>query len=453
MRQVTVREYARLGKSAQPTDTQSLDYAEVSSSAFDYLCELQASFSNNGACLLHVDGVRKLRLDQYVGVIETPCGTRLEILPKHIDENTPKAAQTARNLLFRMLSCALNLSHRQAGMANLALYHQSLQEWLMREFLLQFEILVSKGIRAEYHRVEEQQKYLRGQLDIAKRLRQPPTKAHLFPIRHDVFSLNRPENRLLRSALERICRTTQDPQNWRLAQELRLLTMEIPSSHHIEQDFRQWQSGRLLSHYQPIRPWCELVLGQYMPMIGHSEWRGMSLLFPMDRLFEAYVADHLNKRLATNVTLSTQVSHHHLCTHQDQNIFRLKPDLLVSWPDQAGQTKTVVLDTKWKRLDISQNRYNIKDSDLQQMFAYSYFYLNHQSDVILIYPKSNSFTEALEPFFFNISGQNSSKANTQIARLLVLPFDLEQNQLLQPAVTLDWLYRSENSVTNTEVTD
>ena len=77
MRQVTAREYARLGKSDQPIDTQSLDYAEVSQSAFDYLCELQASFRSNGANLLHIDGAQKLRLDQYVGVIETPCGTRL----------------------------------------------------------------------------------------------------------------------------------------------------------------------------------------------------------------------------------------------------------------------------------------------------------------------------------------------------------------------------------------
>ncbi len=434
MRQVTVREYARLGKSDQPIDTQSLDYAEVSQSAFDYLCELQASFRSNGANLLHIDGAQKLRLDQYVGVIETPCGTRLEILPKHLDSHDAATVSTARALLIKMLSCALKLKPREVGIANLELYRQPLHEWLIREFLLAFETLLSKGIRSEYLRIEETQKYLRGQLDIAKHIRQPATQAHVFPIRHDVFSLNRPENRLLRLALERICRITQDPQNWRLAQELRLLTSEIPASTNIQQDFSRWQSGRLLAHYQPIHPWCELVLGQHLPIAGHSDWRGMSLLFPMDRLFEAYVADRLKKQLVTGATLSTQVRTQHLCTHRDQQIFQLRPDLIVNWSAPEGQSGTVVLDTKWKRLNGSnqQKRYDLKDSDLQQMFAYSHFYLQHQGDVILIYPKSDTFTKPLEPFFFQTTPAGK-------ARLLVLPFDLDKDALIQPDAGLDWL--------------
>lgn len=440
MRQVTVREYARLGKSDQPIETQSLDYAEVSPSAFDYLCELQASFRSGGANLLHIDGAQKLRLDQYVGVIETPCGTRLEILPKHLDDHDALTVGKARALLIKMLSCALKLKPREVGMANLALYHQPLHEWLIREFLCAFETLLSKGIRSEYLRTEETQKYLRGQLDIAKHIRQPPTQAHVFPIRHDVFSLNRPENRLLRLALERICRITQEPQNWRLAQELRLLTSEIPASTNIQQDFSRWQSGRLLAHYQPIRPWCELVLGQHLPITGHSDWRGMSLLFPMDRLFEAYVADHLKKQLAVGATLSTQVSTEHLCTHQEKPIFRLRPDLVVNWSGAEKNSNTVVLDTKWKRLNSGdqKNRYGLKDSDLQQMFAYSYFYLQHQGDVILIYPKSDTFTKPLEPFYFNTPFAEMT-APAKKARLLVLPFDLEQDTLIQPDTKLEWL--------------
>lgn len=29
-------------------------------------------------------GRKRIKLDQYVGIIETACGTRIEILPKHI---------------------------------------------------------------------------------------------------------------------------------------------------------------------------------------------------------------------------------------------------------------------------------------------------------------------------------------------------------------------------------
>lgn len=83
---ITVREYARL--TTQPIPDGSLDLAQVSPSAFDYLCELSASFSRSGASLLvQQDGSRALKLDSYVGFVETPCGTRLEILPKHTERD------------------------------------------------------------------------------------------------------------------------------------------------------------------------------------------------------------------------------------------------------------------------------------------------------------------------------------------------------------------------------
>ena len=85
---VTIREYARLTTAeVEPT----LDVAQLSQSAFDWLCELSASFSRNGATLLQVDGRHALKWDSYVGVVETPCGTRLEILPKHHEQDDQPA--------------------------------------------------------------------------------------------------------------------------------------------------------------------------------------------------------------------------------------------------------------------------------------------------------------------------------------------------------------------------
>ena len=75
----TVREYAFISV-ANEGYTSSLDHAYISETAFEYLCELSASFSKHGAKVFELAGRRKLKLDQYVGVIETPCGTRIEIL-------------------------------------------------------------------------------------------------------------------------------------------------------------------------------------------------------------------------------------------------------------------------------------------------------------------------------------------------------------------------------------
>lgn len=413
----TVREYAFISID-EGCSKSTLDHAYITQSAFEHLCELSASFSKHGAKVFELAGRRKLKLDQYVGVIETPCGTRIEILPKHIELNgvdDQKIIQQERKLLQKMLSVSLHLPFRETGAANLNRFRKPLHEWIISQFLSSFERLVQRGLRFDYNRIQEEQKFLRGQLQHVKYMRQPPAKKHIFPIEHDVYEVDRPENRLIRTALEVVCKKTKDASNWKLAQELRLMTNEIPRSQKIQQDLRQWQSGRLLALYAEIQPWTELILGEYMPVSTKGEWRGMSLLFPMEKLFEYYVAYHLRRNLP-DCKVSTQHATEHICEQQKSKIFKLKPDIFI----ERSKAKSIVMDTKWKLIDQTDRggRYGLKDSDIQQMFAYSHYYLDHESEVILVYPyRADKFTQPLDDFEFR---------KTKGARLRVVPFNLDE---------------------------
>lgn len=425
----TVREYGFIGVEYAGCVQDEPNHIYVSLSAFDHLCELSASFSKQGAKVFELAGRKKLKLDQYVGVIETPCGTRIEILPKHVDiqgDDQQAIIQQERQLLQKMLSVSLHLPYREAGAASLNRFKKPLHEWIISQFLVAFETLLQRGLRFDYNRVQEEQKYLRGQLQHVKYMRQPPTKKHIFPIEHDVYELNRPENRLIKTALEIVCKKTKTSANWRLAQELRLMTGEIPKSLNIVQDFKLWQSGRLLALYEEIKPWTELILGQYMPVSTQGDWRGMSLLFPMERLFEHYVAYHLGRELK-DWHVRTQVSSQHICLYDQQPMFRLRPDLYI---EHKEVRQKIVLDTKWKLLDQSDRagRFGLKDGDIQQMFAYSHFYLQHQSDVILIYPyRAQKFNQDV-CFDFKVEGRK--------AKLKVVPFNLDN-----PADTLKAMFK------------
>lgn len=420
MADFTVREYAFISVAYEGCPTSSLAHAYIPEKAFEYLCELSASFSKQGTKVFELAGRRKLKLDQYVGVIETPCGTRIEILPKHVElggENDQAVILEERKLLKKMLIVSLHLQYREAGSANLNRFkNQPLHEWIITQFLVSFERLVQCGLRFDYNRVQEEQKFLRGQLQHVKYMRQSPAKKHIFPIEHDVYELNRPENRLIRTALEMVCKKTNDANNWKLAQELRLMTSEIPRSQKIQQDFRQWQSGRLLALYEEIKPWTELILGEYLPVSTQGDWHGMSLLFPMEKLFENYVAYHLRRNLI-HWNVKTQISSQHICFYEDKPIFRLRPDIHI----QHKETKQIiVLDTKWKLINKNDRagRFGLKDGDIQQMFAYSHFYLEHASEVILIYPHlPNKFDEELS-FKFNVRSDK--------AFLKAIPFHLDE---------------------------
>ncbi|WP_241153597.1 McrC family protein, partial [Pseudomonas viridiflava] len=135
---------------------------------------------------------------------------------------------------------------------------------------------------------------------------------------------------------------------------------------------------------------CELIIQQQTPLAVAGEWRGMSLLFPMERLFERYVAACLRDSLPANATLHVQPSSEFLCEHQGTKVFQLRPDMMIT-----QGAKTWVLDTKWKRLarKLHGENYGVLPADLYQMFAYGQKYLGGVGDSMLIYPQLTAFQE------------------------------------------------------------
>lgn len=166
---------------------------------------------------------------------------------------------------------------------------------------------------------------------------------------------------------------------------------------------------------QGVRPWCELVLGNRMPTAQAGQHHGISLLFPMEKLFERYVAAWLRRALVPGAKLFAPAASQYLCVHEGVDMFRLEPDLLVQ---RAGQGW--VMDTKWKRTSAEkQDKFGVAQTDMYQLFAYGHRYLAGQGDMFLIYPKLPGFSAALAPF--DLKGG---------LRLTVVPFDLEEDRLL-----------------------
>lgn len=427
MKAIVIREYARL-TTAELTEC-SLDEAQVSESAFNWLCRESERLQRSGAALVQVDSRRYLRLDNYVGVIETPCGTRIEILPKVTEAG--EGAPIARRLLRKILATCLEVPSRESSPTSLQTFDAPLTEWVMRLFLQSLDTLVKRGIRFDYHSEREEQRYLRGRLDVNRQLRQPPGREHLFQIEHDVFDADRPENRLLRSALDHVCRRTREAGNWRLSHELAAYLAPVPASSDVASDFRRWLGDRLLAHYQPVRPWCALILGEQTPLSLLGNWHGNSLLFPMEKLFERYVEVCLRRTLPGDSVLTPSACHHHLTTHKGESWFLLKPDFLLQ-----HDNRTWVLDTKWKLLDqalgTAKDKYGLSQADFYQLFAYGQRYLSGAGDLFLVFPMTASFERPLGPFVFS-----------QALRLWVVPFDLERGSLVMHDIPVSWIHYNE----------
>jgi 5-methylcytosine-specific restriction enzyme subunit McrC len=131
----------------------------------------------------------------------------------------------------------------------------------------------------------------------------------------------------------------------------------------------------------------------------------------------------LARQLRADFVLKAQASSQHLVAHDDQQWFRLKPDLLI----KQKQTTRLVLDTKWKLLDAAKKngreKYQLSQADFYQLYAYGHHYLDGTGDIVLIYPKTDAFTQPLPVFDF-------PKAIGM--RLWVLPFCIKRRELLLP---------------------
>ena len=116
-----------------------------------------------------------------------------------------------------------------------------------------------------------------------------------------------------------------------------------------------------------------------------------ALLFPMDRIFEAYIATKMKKALP-HLKVETQEQRYFLFDGDDNNksSYRLRPDVVIRSTLESEQV--VIVDTKWKLLKAD----GPSQADLYQMYAYFTRYGHHSESlakVILLYPKSDDYKE------------------------------------------------------------
>jgi len=151
---------------------------------------------------------------------------------------------------------------------------------------------------------------------------------------------------------------------------------------------------------------ARLLLLDQNPDLQRGSSEVFSLLFDMNKLWEAWVAHEIRRKIkGTTWTLKTQSVKAFWeggKTGSETSTKTIKPDLLLIpgpeseelrlWQDDFPALKgRTVLDTKWK----TSNSYIPGDADLKQMYAYVKLY--DCKDAWLLYPRPRGETEANVP--------------------------------------------------------
>jgi len=404
---ITVKEYGYLKSSSAK---QSLVGEKISPLAFAELADLIAETPDNDdvehGSIFWQRGQR-LQVRHYVGMVQTSDGTQIEILPKISDSFT---SEILRNIVFKMLREVGRIPYKSAQTANLHTADLPLLEIFIRDFLDNVQQLVKRGIRSDYVRQTDNLPFLKGKLLIGHQLKHNLIRSDRFYVEYDSFEPDRPENRLIKSTLQKVMRLSIDYNNQRLARELLFAFGDIPFSTDYRKDFQACSKDRGMHYYQDSLIWCKLILNDEAPIPQAGERSFRSLLFPMPRLFEDYVTSVFKRRL-TGWKVDSQVRSQNLLSSHGTNkqLFQMRPDLLLE-----NEVVKIIADTKWKLLNQSDesNKFSISQADLYQVFAYAKYYGSER--VILIYPKTETFNNAIS---FDYIDQN--------CRLDLWPMDLE----------------------------
>ncbi len=326
------------------------------------------------------DHHRFLRARQMVGVIAGP-GCSLEILPKVDPAGTAEEAGTVRARLVHMLDVALGLN-LSAGDAT-AMSHQadSLLEFFIALFAERLLAEVRRGLPRRYRTHEDDLRALRGRLNIVRQFTAHAVRPDRLACRFDALDPDVPLMQVMKACVIMLARYARSADSQRKLAELRFLLADVSDVPLGVLPWRRIQIDRSSRRWRSLVDLARLLLGGEWQQT-HAQARapeGLTLLFPMNDLFERYVAVQLRRALADSGLDVVAQGGGKYCLGPWQGeggySHATRPDILIKHGDRV----VAVLDTKWKNLIKG-----VSHADLYQVMAYARLYGCPR--LILLYP-------------------------------------------------------------------
>lgn len=371
-----------------------------------------------------------VRFGGYCGVILSESGKNIQVLPKTALKDDDEDEKRAQSYLKKMIESAFHTKALEVKQGNVDTFdNMPLLDVYIAIFLEKVADITHKGLKRSYIRTQGKLQAIKGKMLMSKQCLRLPHQQHFNHLEYDLYSDDRPENKLLAYCLRLVSRWATSQILRKKAQQLKGVFADIPESSNPKDDFRAWSNKRDIAYYQPAKQWVEYIIRYQSPYALAGNITGPSLLFRTDKLFESYIMRHLPKQLINGLTLRDQVGEEHLIqiSHNQKPRYAMKPDFVIYDDEEQPQ---LILDAKWKIIEQFAFERGHSDSDrmseddLRQLYVYGHKYLGGKGDVVLVYPQHNAFTQPMPMFDFS-EGKNE-------LRLWVLPYDLDHGKLILP---------------------
>lgn len=324
----------------------------------------------------------------YVGIITLHDGTTIEILPKiHSATEDDENGTRTKRLLVDMLKTLRDSPYKNLQTSSVNIEKMNIFEVFIRMFVDEVFFIVKRGLKCSYETIEENATFFKGKMKFSQQIKFNHSHKERSYVEYDAYTVNRPENRLLKATLLYLYKHSASSRNKNDIKTLLNIFSEVEVSTDYKSDFEKYVPDRNMKDYTTALLWSRIFLmGKSFTSFSGSEV-ALALLFPMETLFESYVAALLKKHLTPlGYSVSAQDKSYHL--FDDPKRFAMRPDIVIR---RKLDGAIFVMDTKWKVLSDSKANYGISQADMYQMYAYQKKY--GAEYITLLYPKTEKVLE------------------------------------------------------------
>jgi len=348
----------------------------------------------------------------FVGAVDVG-DLRVEVLPKPYGIETSK---DARQLMFDLLGWAgpqINVGWFSGGSdtRDTDLLH-IVEQRAAAELLRRLEV----GAPYRYQEIRERSPVLRGRIQFGEYTRQLPSDAQLIPVRYSPLIADNELGQLLKALAVRL-RDRSDTYRARRDLDRCLdLLASVQSRSLTPELVSRVRLGRMEADWQGLVELAALLASGRSPdSTGLGETMQATVMFPMNRLFEAAIRRFLAANLPLPAACVRSPGEHALLRQEEgaesiTSALAVRPDLLF----RSGDTFVAAGDAKWKRLSESPPRYSILPGDVYQLLAYMRLF--GVSTGILFFPRAEWMCPDWESEYTVAPGHNE--------RIKVLSVDL-----------------------------
>lgn len=361
--------------------------------------------ANRSGTNILVDRYSEIWAQQIVGVIAAP-GCSCEILPK-IDAAAEEGDETIRMRLVSMLDVALGLKLGDGQALAMARQKETLLDILIRLFADRLLAEARRGLPRSYMAQEEDLAALRGRLDVIRQFTHHAVRPDRLACRFESLMPDTPLLRIMKACVVMLRRHAQALETQRRLDELRFLLAEVSDVPASSLPWKLVQIDRTNRRWETLFGLAKLFLKREWQQTHHDAKadQGITLLFAMNDLFEAYIAALARRALqGSDLTVHSQGGLRHCLMEEGESgkpRFQTTPDILIKRDGNA----VMVIDTKWKLIgrNPEDKKRGVSQADVYQMMAYARLY--QCKDVMLLYPHHSGLgLEALEAGYAMLEG-------------------------------------------------